>query len=544
MARIEQYTAQVAPQQLNTAQATPQAFGGNTAGLQAQAQGMSDVAQAAKGFSQQIQAVQQQRQSRIDTVNKVRAERGFYDDVFNEYNRARAEMDLIDPETANQFNQSLRDKADEYLMNFNGSEGARLELEEKIYTTLGTFSRQMQEDSISAQRKFLMQSAEAEINDIVGMVRRDPSKIEQAFMDAGNIAGKYAPGLYAEDELDMSEAAQRQIVMGVLQSYTDNADYEGAREFVNNYSVFMDKIPQEKLRPIMQQIEGGLREREDAVRDMQNRSAVLDVALAKSGAEVTPAERLSFLTGIQKSTGPEQKLEEYARLTKRNADDLTKEEVLTIGFGIDPSKVSGDPTTDEIWKFIKTPFETAGNTKVQVDKVLNQADEFLANNNKQAGLAAMIAFQKLIDDGAAVREGDIRLSAQGNSAYDNLKLMMDRLGEGAIATPAQIEEMKRSAEIFGQSVLEASKTYIDPYIENARSRGINPMSFGLPQESYDLVFGNVKTQVPSTTQNPAALETLQGRANEFGIPLDQMISTLAQEAGMTEEEFKSTIGYK
>jgi hypothetical protein len=319
---------------------------------------------------------------------------------------------------------------------------------------------------------------------------------------------------------------------------------------LNENTRYIEAMPAKQQMSILSKINSGIKAQESERLEVKNKINSYKSAAQELGVEVSPAELLSAATGIKATDSPDKKVSDFAQVTGLDRDKMTPAIIAKVGFGVDlpggddidmnkERLPDGGYTPKGIGAVIKQPYETAAATKVQVEKVLMQADEFINNNNKQAGLASMIAFQKLIDDGAAVREGDIKLSALGISAFDNLKLMMDRIGEGAIATPEQIQEMRKSASIFGQSVLESSKTYIDPYLEEAQARSYRMIDIGIPRSAYDSVFANIRTTEDENLIN----KKVQDSAKQYGMSVNEYLTATAQKHNITVEEVAKKIGY-
>ena len=129
---IKQYTRQVEPQQLNNVRADASSFGGDTTGQQMQARALQQMGDAAQGAADSVNAVHQRILTREDTVNRMRDADKFYQETFDEFNRAQAEQDLTDPAVIRKFNQDIRDKASKYISSHAGSPDSRAKLEAQI----------------------------------------------------------------------------------------------------------------------------------------------------------------------------------------------------------------------------------------------------------------------------------------------------------------------------------------------------------------------------------------------------------------------------
>lgn len=514
MPTIKQYTRQNMPQQLNQGRsATAADFGGDQSGLMAQAQAGQDVANALEQTSEIATKIETKRRNRLDTINAARINDSFYNEAYNEYNRVLAEDDIIDPATTDKFNSTIRDKSAAVLANFQGSPDARARLEVEIMNQASQFTRQMTQTGIGAQREFVVKKAGDKISTLVTQISKDPSMFNDIMIQADSVVKDFSPALYAEDELALAKAAREQISMAVLNTYIDRGAYDDANALIDSNPAVLENINPEAQRRVLNEINNGIKERNKAVDEVKNKIDVIRTAAKELGVEVSGTAIFSAATGVNDAQTPSAKIAEFERIVGEQA---TPSVIAKIGFGVDLPEIDHNKefvgenlTIKGIGMRIKEPYEAAAASVIFLEKVKLQADEFLTTGNNQAGLAAMISFNKMIDDGTAVREGDLQISAQGNSAFDNLKLMMDRVGKGGIATPEQIKQMKSSAEIFTKSVLDASKAYIDPYLQDAESRGFRMLDIGIPKESYARVFGtDIIGEIEPETPTPAGLSDM------------------------------------
>ena len=517
-------------------------------------QAIADAGATASGLAQvsdQFAQAEIKKNNRVDTIQRARTMQQFNQEMQSEFTKFSQENDMTDPDSVAKFNGMVRDKSFQYLKNHNGSPDSRASLETQLISMRDGYTTRMSELSRNAQKEFIMNTAGKEINRIASQVYDNPDYIDTAFTELDGVLGEYGGAMDTIDELNVSSAARGQLVQSALESRLDRGEYDDAREIIDNNPTIVEYMTPEQQRSVVSRIQAGLTLQEKERTKMSREINVLKSAAKDMGVEVSAADIYSKVSGISSADSIDGKLNKFAQLTNTTVDQLNPSVVAKIGFGVDlPSAgevdmnkertPDGGYTPKGIGAQIKTPFETAANTKIQVDKVLMQADEFLNNNNNQAGLASLIAFQKLIDDGAAVREGDIKLSAQGNSSFDNIKLMLSKIEKGAIATPKQVEEMKKSARIFGQSVLEATKTQIDPFLSEAVSRGYRNIDIGLPQDAYDRVFKGINTQKDTSA---AKNKKLIDAAKQRGLTPDQMFESMAKEKGLTVDDVKKKLGW-
>lgn len=495
MPRIEQYTRQVAPTQLNNTQANSTAFGGDTSGQQFQGRALQQLGSAMSEASGAITRVVEKRNNRIDTVNRMRDSDRFYQESFDEFNRTMTEEDLTNPVTVDKFNQTVREKATQYIQNYAGTEEGRIKLEAEILNTQGTFTRQIQQNAIGAQRKFVMNKAGGQINQLANEVRANPAMLGEIYKRADLLIQDISPALYPEDEMSLVDAAQSAITLSALQSYTDSGQYEDARDFINENPFVLDTLPDNQQRQILTQIKSGIEEQDREITKTRNTINALKTAALDLGVSVSPEKIFSAATGIQTAQSPAAKIEEFEKMTGSQA---TPAVIAKIAYGVDlPSgeKIdynkkftpSGDLTPIGIQEKVKAPFDTAAVAKVSQEKIQSAIGLFRKDGNKQALLSAMISFQKLLDDGAVVREGDIVLQREAQSLSDRISLF---LKPGQVIGDTLVDEMEATALDFVNKALQSAKTQIDPYIKEGDALGYRRINT-IPDEAYKAVFDGV-----------------------------------------------------
>jgi hypothetical protein len=502
-------------------------------------------------FTNQIAQSEMKKNNRFDTIQRARTVQQFNQEMQTEFAKFSQEADLTDPESVATFNKKVRDKAFQYIKTHNGGQESKASLETQLISLQDSYTTRMSETARNTQKAFIMDTAGKEINRISSQVRQNPEYLTTAFEELNGVMGEYGAAMETIDELTVMETARGQLVQSALESRLDRGDYDDAREIIDSNPQLLNYMTADQQRSVVSRIQVGLQTQEQERTKVFREINTLKSAAKELGVEVPDASIYSAVTGISMQDSVEGKLNKFAELTNTPRDQLSPSVVAKLGFGVDlPSAgeidmnkertPDGGYTPKGIGAQIKPQFDTAANTKIMVDKVILQADAFLTDGNKQSGLAAMIAFNKLIDDGAVVREGDLRISAQGNSAFDNLKLAYDKIEKGGIATPKQIEEMKASAKIFQKSVLEAAKTQIDPFLTEAKGKGYRMIDIGLPQDSYDRVFNGVKS---SGDVKGEKQKRIVDAAKQRGMTPDQLFEAMAKEKGLTVDEIKKNLGY-
>lgn len=482
----------------------PQSYAG--ANIQAPKPQQSPLSAAAESLQPAVETLNEQAKlvrTREDTINRLRDHDKFYQDVFDEFNAAQTELDLTDPRVAKEWNQKIRDKATQAIANHQGSEESRINLLEKINDVSDKFTQQMTLNSLSAQRKYLMTKAGEYTTDFARQARENPENMGAIFKQADAVLSEFSPAMYPEDEIDWINTVHDQIAVSAINSYTDAGQYEKARDLINENPFILQSMHPDSQKAVLKTIQGGIDARDKALNDMRDKMSAIKGAAAELGIEVDPGKMFSAVTGITEAQTPQDKIDQFAGIVGKNADELPQSVIAKIGFGVDlPAEAdidynkeftpSGKLTPKGIQGRISKPFEKAAYAQLLKTKVDGAVDLFRTDGNSQALLSAMTTFLKALDEGAIVREGDITLQRSAQSLGDNLRAWKEQMESGQIVSNTLVDQMQSTMTDFTTKALESAKVQIDPYMEEANSQGYRWLDIGIPKESYDAVFKDVQ----------------------------------------------------
>ena len=548
MPEIRQFTRQIRPNAVQGVTASPVAFGANQQGAQQFAQALSDV-------SNTLDRAQERRLNRIDVIEKVRKSEEFYSEAFEEFTKTQSEQDLLDPNTVRKFNKDLREKAEKAVARFKGSPDARSAFESRIESVVGDFSRQMSTASVAVQREFINKQAGDAIGSISRRVGEDTSYLPQAFLDVKDVLfgpEGLAPAMFPEDEAAFLEAAQQEIVLSAIQSHTDVGDYESARDLINDAPFVLESLPPAKQRQIIRTIDSGITARQKEIDETRNTIVATRKVAEDLGIEVSPSTLFTAATGIQQAQTPDVKIDEFARVLGVPREDMSPAMKAKIGYNIDlPSGGEVDPnkefgpnnqlTVKGIGAKIAEPFEKAVAAKDFHNKINGAIDLFQQDGNTQALLSAMITFQKLLDEGAIVREGDIVLQRSAQGLSDRMETLIENINTGQIVGSELVSQMQSTANDFVMQALQSNKTRIDPFLQDARERGFRMLDIGLPQEAYNRIFSGVKTEQEAPT-GKYSIQQIEDVAKQNGMSLQEFLESSASASGKSVEEIKQLYG--
>jgi hypothetical protein len=497
MANINQYTQENMPVAVNQGRpAQADDFGGNQTGLMAQAKAGSDMASALGQVGEQIGAIETKRRNRLDTINIARTADSFYNDAFGEYNRTMSEDDIIDPSTTDKFNENIRGKAAAVLSTFQGSPEAKARLELEIMNQASTFTRQMTETGLGAQRKFIVGKAGEKINALVAQIQENPASFNEIMLQSDKVVDEYAGGLYAEDEKALRKAGREQIAITTLNSYTDRGMYDEANALIDSNPAILEFINPTEQRNVLSRINQGINERKKVFEDAKKKKDLLEWGEGITGQKVDSMAALNFIMGSDIKRPNDDVLSEIAAIYKMKPEDLPPEVTLKVKYpdlklfdsDVDPNKDFGPGnkiTVSGIKKSVSPIVLNAETIRTQ-RTMLNIAIEQAKNGNKAAGQAAVTAFKKMLDPTSAVMEGEIAMLGQAEGLSGRIDKMFD---PGKPVSSDQLDELKAFGEKFTDDLLKSKKTKLDNYLIDSDSRGFRRVDIGLPTEVYKDIFG-------------------------------------------------------
>lgn len=552
MPQIKQYTRQILPRELSNVNATPQAFGGDVSGQMAQANSMAQIANAFSGTADITAGIAQRINTREETIARMRASDNFYNEVMTEFERAQTEDDMVDPATSKKFAETARGKMSSYLSNYKGSPDSRAKLEAQLLDTTTSFTTQMTANAHAQQRGFIMSKAGQAINAIAAKAQQDPANLTAHFLELGDKIKEIAPTLRTDEELDLIARAQEQVSLSALNGFVDAGKYQDAKDLINQNPEFLNSLTPGSQRQILGQIEGGIRREEEDRLAVKKKLNAIKTAATELGVDVSGPALFAAVTGVSEAASPQSKVDEFAKITGVSTDKLPQSVIAKIGFGVDLPSPENDPnkeytpegklTVKGIGSKIKPQIDAASSVVVYGDKVIAQADEFLNNGNRQAAMASLISFQKMIDDGAVVREGDIRLAQSAQSLTERITLATQNLATGQSVSNEMMQEMKDAAVTFREQTLRAAKVFVDPYVTDARERGMRGLDYGLPEESYKMLFGGIRDEPAKTPAINPAMKKIQEYADKNKITIDEAINKYAKASGANPDDIKKKLG--
>lgn len=137
--------------------------------------------------------------------------------------------------------------------------------------------------------------------------------------------------------------------------------------------------------------------------------------------------------------------------------------------------------------------------------------------------ALVMQFNKLLDPGSVVKEGEYARSAQGAAAIDRLKMAIAGLKEGNKLPPDVVRGIKLATENLVNSTKSVLESQKDTYRELAKTRGYNPGMVvidpigGIVKTNKKVTVHNAKTGKSETLINPTQKDLLEASIEGYQV---------------------------
>lgn len=147
-------------------------------------------------------------------------------------------------------------------------------------------------------------------------------------------------------------------------------------------------------------------------------------------------------------------------------------------------------------------------------------------------IAAINAFQRMVDPGVAVKEGDVALLQTAIPRLRRLGLTVQNLVEGDRLTPEARNQIKNLSSNLAKTRLQSAQESISDLRETAKDAGINP----------DRIIRELKVEVPKEqaqqNQKQALVAQLDAMADKQGTPEYKALYSQLKEIVRQEKELQ------
>jgi hypothetical protein len=499
MAMVPKYTSRAS---------VPGSTGQQQVSLSLASSPLSGVGEGLTKVAGQLEAAAGRIQAREDIISSAVANDQFEQETLKSYNSALEAGNILDPKqnTIGNFNAETEQRIMQTVNNFGGSANAKAQLEASLRSRAGQYANQMIRYQNTEQRKYITETAQNEMAPIISAITKDPSALRGSVEQIEAIVSKYAPALDPDSQRSLRDAAlsgaMEQSVTGLL----NRGAWKEANSMLMDNPILMRYLDPSKKDQFNRQIANFAQAENKSRVEMAGKVAQLD-AIRAAGYPVDPRKAANFIAGT--TVAPDATLGEKITATGKSLVEtgmMTQDEFNKLPINIKASfggvKLPERPPVDYNKDFLPggklSPKGVYGRIKpyMEASTEIQRQSSMLENlyaqykTNPLAGLGILQGYLKMIDDGAVVRDSDIRLAESASSAATRFQTAINSLTKGEAVSESLVEQAILAARAFTSGANEVSKTTVDGYLEDT---GYSMMQMGYPQATYDLLFNKVRT---------------------------------------------------
>ena len=475
-------------------------------------EGMTQVASALDAAATRIQ-------NREDIISSAVANDQFEQATLTDYNAALEAGNILDPaqNTIGNFSAGVEQRIMQTVSNFSGSANARATLEANLRSRAGQYANQMIQYQNTEQRKFITGNAQDEIAPIAAKVAQNPGNLRSSFDQVDAIVNKYAEALDPASERSLRDAGRSAVMEQGVVGLLNRGAWQDARALILDNPVLGKYLDPSKRDQFNKQIATFAQAENKSRVEMAGREATVNRLIA-SGIKIDPGKTMNFVVGTDLT--PDATLGE--KIARNAADlDISDEKLSEMPLA-QRIALAGDPNIKFEVPVVDYNKDRLPDGKLSVQGANKEAEKWLSpvldmyknmakvqsqydlwkSGNKSAGLGVLNFYLKMIDDGAVVRDSDIKLAGTTLSASTRFRSYVNSLAVGEAVADSLVEEAFLASQGFKDVGLDLTKGYIDDILEDT---GYRPQDIGMRGQTYRVLFEGVKaTPRVLTSVDPAA----------------------------------------
>jgi hypothetical protein len=499
MAMVPKYTSRAS---------VPGSTGQQQVSLSLASSPLSGVGEGLTKVAGQLEAAASRIQAREDIISSAVANDEFEQETLKDYNATIGAGNVLDPKlnTIGNFNAGVEQRIMQTVNNFGGSANAKAQLEASLRGRAGQYANQMIRYQNTEQRKYITETAQNEMAPIISAITKDPSALRGSVEQIEAIVSKYAPALDPASQRSLRDAALSGAMEQSITGLLNRGAWKEANSMLMDNPILMRYLDPSKKDQFNRQIANFAQVENKSRAEMAGRIATLDM-LEAAGYPVDPKRAANFIADA--TVAPDATLGEKITATGKSLVEtgmMTQDEFNKLPINIKASfggvKLPERPPVDYNKDFLPggklSPKGVFGRIKpyMEASTEIQRQSSMLENlyaqykTNPLAGLGILQGYLKMIDDGAVVRDSDIRLAESASSAATRFQTAINSLTKGEAVSESLVEQAILAARAFTSGANEVSKTTVDGYLEDT---GYSMMQMGYPQATYDLLFSKTRT---------------------------------------------------
>jgi hypothetical protein len=322
-------------------------------------------------------------------------------------------------------------------------------------------------------------------------------------------------------ERSLRDAARSSVMEQAVSGLINGGKWKEANSLLLDNPVLMKYLDPSKKDQFNKQIANFAQAENESTTKMAARIAQLTM-LSDAGYSVDPKKAANFVAGAEIS--PDATVGEKIVATEQSLIDnkvMTSDQIKKLplnvraSFGgvtlpegppVDFNKdymPNGELSPKGVYGRIKPYMDASTEIQRQSSMLENLYAQY--KTNPLAGLGILQGYLKMIDDGAVVRDSDIRLAESASSAATRFQTAINSLTKGEAVSGPLVEQAIQAARAFTAGSNEVSKATVDGYLQDT---GYSMMKMGYPQATYDLLFSktrkvSINKEADATTSAPA-----------------------------------------
>ena len=481
------------------------------------------IGDAGIGLSNALAEAGKRIRDREDIISSAVSNDEFEQETLKSFNATLEAGNILDPKqnTIGKFNAETEQRIARFLNNSNVSASAKSKLEASLRSRGGQYGSQLIQFQNTEQRKYIAGIAQNEIAPLAAEVAKNPEMLHKNFDAVDEIVNRYAPVLDPASERSLRDAARSSVMEQAVSGLINGGKWKEANSLLLDNPVLMKYLDPSKKDQFNKQIANFAQAENESTTKMAARIAQLTM-LSDAGYSVDPKKAANFVAGAEIS--PDATVGEKIVATEQSLIDnkvMTSDQIKKLplnvraSFGgvtlpegppVDFNKdymPNGELSPKGVYGRIKPYMDASTEIQRQSSMLENLYAQY--KTNPLAGLGILQGYLKMIDDGAVVRDSDIRLAESASSAATRFQTAINSLTKGEAVSGPLVEQAIQAARAFTAGSNEVSKATVDGYLQDT---GYSMMKMGYPQATYDLLFSktrkvSINKEADATTSAPA-----------------------------------------
>lgn len=189
--------------------------------------------QVIEGLGEQFSQIADRQLSRQEAVEAARAYELFNREADSELRRLSTEDDFSREDVVRNYGSFLATKQAELLGEFGGRAGASTRLQARLIDLESRYRGQAAALSTKAGLDLVERTLEQQIRPLAAEAARDPSRLDDLFLQADEMVGMFAPALAPDQEAAVRSAARETVARSAIDAAMMGGDFDAAEQMLD-----------------------------------------------------------------------------------------------------------------------------------------------------------------------------------------------------------------------------------------------------------------------------------------------------------------------